>query len=424
MKANELKEKLVQGALSEYKNIYEKPEHQAERIIKAIDAFESKYGAGRDISVFSVPGRSEISGNHTDHNGGVVLAAAISRDIIAVAAKNTDGIIRVCSERYSEDIVEISQTDNPDNFKKFTSEALIGGVVNGFVEGGYGVGGFDAYTDSEVMEGGGVSSSAAFEVMMGNILNHLYNGGGVPNVEIAEFAKTSENRYFGKPCGLMDQAACAIGGLIFMDFEDKEKTHIEPIDFSLSDAGYSLCIVNTGASHSDLNEDYSLIPEEMCAVAKLLGRETLRGLAKEDIIKNINNIRRLAGDRAILRSLHFINENERVLRIKEHLKNNDVDAFLKEISQSGKSSFEYLQNIYSPKKPKEQPIALALALTDDYFNNRSAAYRVHGGGFAGTVQAFVKNTEVSGYAKYMNSVFGKKSVLILDIRPLGAIKLF
>ena len=422
MKANELKELLLKGALKKYENIYDKPEHQAERIIKAIDAFSAKYGEGRELFLLSVPGRSEISGNHTDHNGGVVLAAAINRDIIAVAAKNDDGIIRVCSERYSEDIVEIEKVSSPDNFKRFTSSALIGGVANEFINKGYEIGGFDAFTESEVMEGSGVSSSAAFEVMIGNILNHLYNGGRVSSIEIAEFAKTSENLYFGKPCGLMDQAACAIGGLIFMDFENKDKPHIEPLEFSLS--GYSLCIVNTGASHADLNEDYAAIPEEMHAVAKLLGRETLRGLTKEDIMKNINNIRRLAGDRAILRSLHFINENERVMRIRDAIKTGDTDTFLCEITRSGRSSFEYLQNVYSPKNPKDEPIALALALTDDYLHTRRAAYRVHGGGFAGTVQAFVENGDVSGYSRYMNSVFGRKAVSVFAIRPLGAIRLF
>lgn len=424
MKANELKEKLVHGALSEYKSIYENPEYQTERIIRAIDAFTSKYGGDRDISVLSVPGRSEISGNHTDHNGGVVLAAAVNKDIIAVVSKNSDGIIRVCSERYSEDTVEISKTECPDNFKKFTSAALIGGVAGEFSKGGYTVGGFDAYTDSEVMEGSGVSSSAAFEVMIGNILNHLYNGGQISSIEIAKIAKNAENIYFGKPCGLMDQAACALGGLVYMDFEDKENPIIEPIEFSLSDSGCLLCIVNTGASHADLNEDYSAIPKEMRAVAKLLGRETLRGLTKEDIMKNINNIRRLAGDRAMLRALHFLNENERVLRIKDALKNSDIKTFFEEISESGKSSFQYLQNVYSPTKPKEQPIALALALTDDYFCGKSTAYRVHGGGFAGTIQAFVKREEVPGYSEYMNSVFGENAVSVFSIRELGAIKLF
>lgn len=424
MKSKELIAKLNSGALSTYTHLYRDITAQTERFIKAIEAFSALYGEQRDISVFSVPGRSEISGNHTDHNKGCVLAGSIDRDIIAIAAKNDDGIIRFRSEGYPDDTVEISKTNDPNNFKKYTSASLIAGMTRGFINHGFEVGGYDAYLTSEVLKGSGISSSAAYEVMIGNIFNHLYCGGSVDNRDIAKMAKYAENDFFGKPSGLMDQMACAVGGFVYMDFEDSENPEVEPISFSLSDAGYSLCIVNTGGNHANLNEDYASVPGEMKAVAKLLGRDALRGLTEEDIIKNINNIRRLVGDRAVLRSLHFIRENKRVESIKEALKEGNVEAFLSGICESGRSSFEYLQNVYSSANVKEQGISLALALTEGYLEGRSAVCRVHGGGFAGTIQVFIKNEDVEEYAGYMDSVFGKGAASVFNIRPVGAAKLF
>ena len=423
MRASELKQKLMEGALSEYSALYSDIKSQTDRFIKAIDRFVKLYGEDRDISVFSVPGRSEISGNHTDHNGGCVLAGAIDRDIIAVAAKNDDGVIRFNSEGYPADEVKISDTDESGNFEKYTSSALIAGTVRGFINAGLEVGGYDAYATSEVLKGSGISSSAAYEAMIGNILNHFYNGGSVENTEIAKIARYAENAFFGKPCGLMDQMACAVGGFVYINFENPDNPEIEPIDFSLSGAGYSLCIVNTRGNHADLNDDYAAIPGEMRSVAKLLGREVLRGLAEEDIVKNINNIRRLVGDRAVLRALHFIRENERVEAIRKSLKAGDVTAFLNGIKSSAKSSFEYLQNVYSTGNVREQAISLALALTEGYLGE-DVACRVHGGGFAGTIQVFVKKDAVEGYVKYMDSVFGKDSAAVFNIRSVGAAKLF
>lgn len=424
MKAKELIAKLNSGALNIYSTLYRDIEAQTKRFVKAIEAFESLYGADRDISVFSVPGRSEISGNHTDHNMGCVLAGSIDRDIIAVAAKNDDGVIRFHSDGYPDEMVDISKTDNPENFKKYSSAALIAGVVRGFIERGYGISGYDAYSTSEVLKGSGISSSAAYEVMVGNILNYTCCEGAVDNLEIAKIAKYAENEFFGKPCGLMDQIACAFGGFVYIDFKDSENPEVEPIEFSLSDAGYSLCIVNTGGSHADLNEDYASVPGEMKLVAKLLGRESLRGLTEEDIIKNINNIRRIVGDRAVLRSLHFFRENKRVAAAKDALKSGDVADFLSIVSESGRSSFEYLQNVYSAANVKEQGISLALALADGYLEGKGAAFRVHGGGFAGTVQVFIKDGDVDGFVRYMNSVFGEGSTSVFNIRPVGATKLF
>ena len=424
MKAKELIAKLNSGALAKYANLYRDTERQTERFIKAIEGFTSIYGEDREIEIFSVPGRSEISGNHTDHNKGCVLAGSIDRDIIAVASKNDDGVIRFRSEGYPDDVVDIKKTDSPENFKRYSSAALIAGMVRGFINRGYSVGGYDAYSTSEVLKGSGISSSAAYEVMIGNILNYTYSAGVVDNTEIAKIAKYAENEFFGKPCGLMDQMACAVGGFVYIDFEDNENPEVEPIEFSLSDAGYSLCIVNTGGNHADLNEDYASVPGEMKAVAKLLGRDTLRGLTEEDIIKNINNIRRLVGDRAVLRSLHFLKENKRVEDVMHALKSGDIKSFLSVVSESGRSSFEYLQNVYSTQNVKEQGLSLALALTDGYLEGKEAAFRVHGGGFAGTIQVFIKNADVEGYARYMDSVFGEGATSVFNIRPVGATKLF
>lgn len=424
MKAKELIAKLNSGALAQYGSLYRDTERQTERFIKAIESFTSIYGEERDIEIFSVPGRSEISGNHTDHNKGCVLAGSIDRDIIAIASKNDDGVIRFRSEGYPDDVVDIKKTDSPENFKKYSSASLIAGVVSGFINRGYPVGGYDAYSTSEVLKGSGISSSAAYEVMIGNILNYIYSNGEVDSTEIAKIAKYAENEFFGKPCGLMDQMACAVGGFVYMDFEDSENPEVEPIEFSLSDEGYSLCIVNTGGNHADLNEDYASVPGEMKAVAKLLGRDTLRGLTEEDIIKNINNIRRLVGDRAVLRSLHFLRENKRVGAVKEALKSGDIKSFLSVVSESGRSSFEYLQNVYSAANVSEQGLSLALALTDGYLEGEDVAFRVHGGGFAGTIQVFIKNRDVEGYVRYMDSIFGEGSSVVFNIRPVGATKLF
>ena len=424
MKANELIKSLNEGALNKYAALYSDLEATKQRFIAAINAFCETYGTDRDICVFSVPGRSEIIGNHTDHNHGKVMAGAINRDIIAVAARNNDGCIRFRSEGYSEDRINLSDVASPDNFRKFTSRALVAGMAHAFVKAGHNIGGYDAYSCTEVLKGSGLSSSAAFEVMVGNILNHLYNDGKVDNKEIAKYAQFSENVYFGKPCGLMDQMACAVGGFVYIDFEDNANPEVEAVDFSLSDRGYSLCIVNTGGNHANLNEDYASVPAEMKAVAAHFGKQTLRGLTERDIIEAAPALRRKAGDRAILRAIHFIRENDRVASAKDALKGGDIDAFYSIILASGRSSFEYLQNVYTNKNVAEQGLSLALALTDGALSGKGCAFRVHGGGFAGTIQAFVANDLLDSYVELMDSVFGKGAAMPLNIRPLGAVRLF
>ena len=424
MKAFELKKLIMEGGLKKYTDLYADIEAQAKRMIDAIDSYVNLYGDDDDIEIFSVPGRSEISGNHTDHNRGCVLAGAIDRDIIAVAAKNDDGVIRFKSEGYDATVINLGDIDDPDNFENYTSDALIAGLAKGFLNSFYSIGGYNAYATTEVLKGSGISSSAAFEVMIGNIFNYLYNDGNVSNVEIAKLSQYAENVYFGKPCGLMDQMACAVGGFVYIDFENPKDPIVDPIAFSLTDAGYSLCIVNTGGNHADLNDDYASVPAEMKAVAKCFGREVLRGLTEDELIAKIPALRETVGDRAVLRALHFIRENERVGYIRDALKSSDVTGFLRGILTSGASSFKYLQNVYTTINVKEQGLSLALALTEGYLDNKGCAYRVHGGGFAGTIQVFIKNELIGEYVKLMDSVFGEGAAMQLKIRPVGACKLF
>ena len=424
MNSFKLKEMLRGGELSRYTSIYNNIEYQAERMIAAIEKFEEKYGTDRDISILSVPGRSEILGNHTDHNHGKVMAGAINRDIISVVAKNDRGQVRFFSEGYHESVIGINASADKKNFRQFTSAALVAGMIRGFTDAGYKVGGFDAYTTTEVLKGSGLSSSAAFEVMIGNILNHLYNGGEVDNKEIAKIAQFSENVYFGKPCGLMDQMACAVGGFVYIDFEDEKCPVVSPIRFSLGDHGYSLCIVNTGGSHSNLNDDYASVPSEMKSVAAAMGAGVLRGKSRDELIAIMPKFRESLGDRAIMRAMHFLSENERVEDAKAALLGGDIDGFFNNIRLSGNSSFKFLQNVYTTQNVREQGLSLALCLTEEFLRTHGGACRVHGGGFAGTIQAFIKNEDVAEYINLLDSVFGKGAVMPLFVRPLGAVKLF
>ena len=424
MRANDLIKLLNDGGLEKYSALYADLDHTRERMIDAINSFTKNYGEDRDIEIYSVPGRSEIIGNHTDHNHGKVMAGAINRDILAVVSKNDEDVIRFCSEGYSKDQIKLSDVHTPDKFRKFTSRALVAGMADAFVKAGHAIGGYDAYSCTEVLKGSGLSSSAAFEVMVGNILNHLYNGGQVDNKEIAKYAQYSENVYFGKPCGLMDQMACAVGGFVYIDFEDNENPVVESVKFSLADAGYSLCIVNTGGSHAGLNEDYASVPAEMKAIAAHFGKPYLRGLTETDILSAVPYLRRRTGDRALLRAIHFVRENDRVELAREALKSGDLDRFYEIILASGRSSYQYLQNVYTNHDHMEQGISLALCATDGALSGKGGAFRVHGGGFAGTIQAFVKNEELDEYVKLMDSLFGDGAAMPLNIRPLGAVKLF
>ena len=396
---------------------------QKARYSKAIDEFAAIYGADREITLYSVAGRSELSGNHTDHNYGCVVAASIDLDIIAVASKREDSVIAIKSEGFPEDVVDFSKYNAPVESKFGTSESIIAGMVQGFLKDGYAVGGFDAYTTSNVLKGSGLSSSAAFEDMVGNILSHMYNDGGVDNVEIAKLAQYSENVFFGKPCGLMDQVACAVGGIVAIDFKDPKAPVINKVDFDVSAAGYNLCIVNTGGNHADLTDDYASVPAEMKSVAAYFGKAVLREVDENEFYANIAALRESVGDRAVLRALHFFGENKRVALQKAALEKGDLDAYFEQVIASGKSSFCYLQNVYTTKNLKEQGLSLALCLAEGYLADKKAAYRVHGGGFAGTIQAYVPMSDVEGFRTLMDGVFGEGKCIVLRIRPEGAVKI-
>ena len=426
MNANEMKLHIANGGIdSVLTHIYGEAAVAAQkaRYSAAIDEFAAIYGADRDVTLYSVAGRSELSGNHTDHNHGCVVAASIDLDIIAVASRREDSVIRIKSEGFPEDAVDFVAYNAPVEAKFGSSESIIAGMVQGFLKDGYKVGGFDAYTTSNVLKGSGLSSSAAFEDMVGNILNYLYNEGTVDNVEIAKLAQYSENVFFGKPCGLMDQVACAVGGIVAIDFNDPKAPIINKVDFDISGAGYNLCIVNTGGNHADLTDDYASVPAEMKAAAAYFGKKVLREVDENEFIAAIPALRESVGDRAILRALHFFAENKRVAKQREALMGGDLDAFFAEVLASGKSSFCYLQNVYTTKNLSEQGLSLALCLAEKYLSDKKSAWRVHGGGFAGTIQAYVPMADVEGFKALMDSVFGEGKCIVLRIRPEGAVRI-
>ena len=425
MKTAELKQALAGTTLdSRFCEIYGSAalETQKARYLHAVEEFEKLYGADREAALYSVAGRSELSGNHTDHNHGCVIAASIDLDIIAVASPSAGSVIRVKSEGFPEDVVDFGVYNAPNPARYEKSDSLIAGMVAGFRKEGLAVGGFDAYTTSNVLKGSGISSSAAFEDMIGNILNYVYNDGKVSNVEIAKLAQYAENRFFGKPCGLMDQMACAVGGIIAIDFRDPSAPVIEQTDFDLSAAGYNLCIVNTGGNHADLTGDYASVPAEMKSVAAYFGTEVLRDTDENAVLAAIPALREKVGDRAILRALHFFAENRRVAAQKAALKAGDLDTFLANVIASGRSSFCYLQNVYTTKNVSEQGLSLALCLAERVLSGKRAAWRVHGGGFAGTIQAFVPTEDVAEFRAVMDAAFGEGRCMVLRVRPEGALR--
>lgn len=425
MKTAELKQALAGTTLdSRFCEIYGSAalKTQKARYLHAVEEFEKLYGADREAALYSVAGRSELSGNHTDHNHGCVIAASIDLDIIAVASPSAGSVIRVKSEGFPEDVVDFGVYNAPNPARYEKSDSLIAGMVAGFRKEGLAVGGFDAYTTSNVLKGSGISSSAAFEDMIGNILNYVYNGGKVSNVEIAKLAQYAENRFFGKPCGLMDQMACAVGGIIAIDFRDPSAPVIEQTDFDLSAAGYNLCIVNTGGNHADLTGDYASVPAEMKSVAAYFGKEVLRDTDENAVLAAIPALREKVGDRAILRALHFFAENRRVAAQKAALKAGDLDTFLANVIASGRSSFCYLQNVYTTKNVSEQGLSLALCLAERVLSGKRAAWRVHGGGFAGTIQAFVPTEDVAEFRAVMDAAFGEGRCMVLRVRPEGALR--
>ena len=367
--------------------------------------------------VFSAPGRTEISGNHTDHQHGCVLAASVNLKTTALVTLNEAGIIRVISEGYAP--VEVNVGDlsiHPEETN--TTAALIRGVASSFAQRGAKLGGFDASVSSTVLPGSGLSSSAAFEVLIGNILNTLFFESKLDAVEIARIGQYAENVYFGKPCGLMDQMASSVGGMVFIDFADPENPLVEKINFDFSATGYALCIIDTGADHADLTDEYAAIPQEIKAVCAFFGKEFLRDVAEDDFWKRLPALRATVGDRPILRAIHVYNENRRVLMQKQVLADGDFDTFLGLVRESGKSSWCLLQNVIPKGQTKHQEVALALALAEKLLNGEGAC-RVHGGGFAGTIQAFVPMNRLDAFKTGMEEALGAGKCHVLSIVPNG-----
>lgn len=401
-------------------SLYPDLDKAKQRYIDAITEFENIYGENREIRLFSAPGRTEIGGNHTDHQHGCVIAGAVNLDVIAVVSVNGTNNIRIKSKGYDEDVVSLNELE-PNKSEYGKASALIRGTVASFVSKGCDVKGFDAYTTSDVLKGSGMSSSAAFEVLVGTIVNALYFDGKESAVSIAKMAQYAENVYFGKPCGLMDQTASSVGGFIAIDFNDPTVPVVEKIDFDLKDNGYCLCIVDVGGDHADLTDDYADITVEMKNVARTFGKEFLRDVSTEEFYENIAKARDAAGDRGVLRAMHFFGDNERVGLEKAALLNKDTKTFLYYVNESGESSDSLLQNLYSSKAPKNQPISLALAVAKTILKNDGAC-RVHGGGFAGTIQAFVPLGLTQKFGAEMSKVFGDKSCHFLSIRSAGGIE--
>ena len=363
---------------------------QPERYTKAVQIFEENFGSCEEIRIYSAPGRTEIGGNHTDHQHGEVLAASINRDAIAVVKKTSDGIVRIISGNCKLKHIDTSDLSLQEN-EKGKTPALIRGVLAYLKDNNYTLGGFDAYITSDVLIGAGLSSSAAFETLIGTVVSGLYNDMKIDPVTIAKAGQFAENVYFGKPCGLMDQMACSVGNMVHIDFKYPENPEVERIEFDFTKTGYSLCITDTKGSHSNLTADYAAVPSEMKAVAAALGHDVLRPVTLEDILSNISGLREKAGDRAVLRAIHFVEETKRAGKEAKALQDGDLWEFLKLVKESGNSSSKYLQNIYSNSDVTHQNVSVALAVSESVLTNEEVC-RVHGGGFAGTIQAFVKNT--------------------------------
>ena len=407
-------------AEDQFKKMYgDKPgvfNFQTGRYKALIKRFSSEFPGFDDMSLFSTPGRTEVGGNHTDHNAGRVLAAAVDLDIVSAASPADDDNIIIHSEGYPEIQINIQDLEKKEE-ELYTSAALVRGVCARLKQAGHQIGGFRASIDGRVPKGSGLSSSAAFEVMMVTILNQFYNQGNIGNTAVAQIAQYSENEYFGKPCGLMDQTACAYGGLVFIDFKDFKKPVIEKINYDFSRDGYNIIIIDTGGDHADLNQDYAALENEMKSVAKSLGGKVMREFTDSQIIDNIRDLRAEVNDRAILRALHFYNDDQRVVKQVNALKSEKIDEFLHLIRESGESSWMLCQNCYSPRHIEEQGISVGLAVSAQILEQ--GAWRVHGGGFAGTIQVFVPDSQLSSYLDIMKNIFGDNACHEVFIRSVG-----
>lgn len=423
MKISEVERKISDGGYdTAFEKLYgsEAIEAQRTRYLKAIKEFQKLYPNRGDVEIFSAPGRSEVGGNHTDHQHGCVLAAAVDLDVISVTAFHEDGVIRLKSEGHDADTVELDSLAVSSG-EYGTSKAIIRGMAAKFTEMGAKIGGFDAYTTSNVLSGSGLSSSAAFENLVGTIIDLHYNGGKAGAVGIAKIGQYAENIYFGKKSGLMDQMVSSVGGFVFIDFADTDNPVIRKVNCDFEKAGYRLCITDTKGSHADLIEDYSAVPTEMNAVAAYFGKPYLREVNESEFVAAIPELRKKLSDRAVLRAAHFFNDNKNAKDEAAALESGDFGRFLEIVKKSGDSSYKLLQNIFSSRKPEEQGLSVELWAAERLLNGRGAV-RVHGGGFAGTIQAFVPVDIVEEYRAEMDRVFSAGSCLTLRVRPVGGVR--
>ena len=383
-----------------------------ERASRLAEGFPKSFPASfHQAALFSAPGRTEIGGNHTDHQHGHVLCGSVDMDTLACAAPNGSHEICVISEGYAPLRINLEQLE-PDDNERNTTAALVRGVAAKIAEQGYSVGGFDACVTSNVLSGMGLSSSAAFEVLMGNIINHFFCNNALDSIEIAKISQYAENVYFGKPCGLMDQMGCSVGGAISIDFADPELPTVQKADYDFSRSGHALCIIDTGSDHADLTDDYAAIPREMGEVAARFGKSVLRDVPEEQFYAELSSVRARCGDRAVLRAMHFYDDDRAALEA------GDFDRFLALVNASGLSSATSLQNTCTFSNPKRQAVSLAIALAKRLLDG-TGAVRVHGGGFAGTIQAFVQEDRLAGFKSGIERVYGEGSCHILRIRPQG-----
>ena len=391
------------------------------RFVSLLKMYEETFGEDGDIALFSAPGRTEIGGNHTDHQRGRVLAASVDMDMIAAVAVTEDGMIRIKSEGFP--MCELSAGDlEVKEEEKNTTAALIRGVAARFAQMGCALKGFKAVVKSSVLPGSGISSSAAFEVLIGNIINSLFYDGKADAVKIAQIGQYAENVYFGKPSGLMDQMASSVGNMLTIDFEDTDRPVVKKLNVDFSKTGLALCIIDSGADHADLTDEYAAIPLELKKLCAHFGKQVLREIDRQDFIKAIPQLRAEVGDRAVLRAMHFYADNNRVKEQEKALENGDIDLFLKLVKESGASSWMYLQNICPCGAKEHQEMGVALAVCDALLDGRGA-FRVHGGGFAGTCQAFVPEDMLDDFIKEIQAILGEGCAHVLSVRGVGGTRL-
>ena len=394
---------------------------QIQRYRRLFSGFAETFGPCDRAAVFSAPGRTEIGGNHTDHQHGRVLAGSIDLDIIAVAAPNGEGVIRLKSEGFPMDVVELDDLEiHPEEYNR--SVSILRGIAAWFARQGCRLEGFNAYTVSNVFKGSGLSSSAALEVLLGNIFNSLFHDGKCTPVQLAQIGQYAENVYFGKPSGLLDQMGSSMGGMVTIDFQDNDHPVVEKIDFDFASAGHALCIIDSGADHADLTDEYAAVPGELKKVCAHFGKSVLREVPEADFYAALPALRRECGDRAVLRAIHIYDENRRVQEQIAALRRNDFPAFLAQVRLSGLSSWRYLQNVVPAGYKEHQEVAVALAAAERLLNGRGAC-RVHGGGFAGTIPAFVPLDMLEGFKSGMEQVLGDGRCHVLSVRSVGGVRL-